>query len=115
FSVDLAAIESAPALFVAEDFIGLTGRRELVLRLRIIGILVRMILLGELAIRRFYFLGRCGLGNAQHFIWIAHACACRIFRMSNASYMRMARKKFQRRERPLKLISRGRLERQHPP
>ena len=60
-------------LLVADDLIGLVGGGKTVLRLGIIRILVRMMLLGEFAVGRFYVLGRCVLGNAQHLIGIAHA------------------------------------------
>jgi hypothetical protein len=70
--VDLAAIESGAALLVAQYLIGLVGCGEAVLGLGILGILVRMMLLGELALSRLYFLRRGVLANAQHLIGIAH-------------------------------------------
>ena len=64
--VDLAAVEGRAALLVAKDLIGLACRGKAILGLGIIGILVGMVFLGELAVSRLYFLGGGVLGNAQH-------------------------------------------------
>ena len=73
-SIDLAAVEGAAVLLVADDLIGLVQRGKTVLRLGIVRILVRMMLLGELAVRRLDVLGRGALRHAQHVIGILHAC-----------------------------------------
>ena len=75
--IDLAAVEGRAGLLVADDLIGLIGRGEAILGLGIVGILVRMVLLGELAVSRLYVLGRGVLGNAQHLIGIAHRLCLR--------------------------------------
>ena len=72
--VDLATVEGAAVLLVADDLVGLVQRGKTVLRLGIVRILVRMMLLGELAVRRFDVLGRGALRHAQHLIGILHAC-----------------------------------------
>ena len=56
--VDLAAIEGRAVLLVADDLIGLVGRGEASLAFGIVGILVRVVLLGELAVSRLDVLGR---------------------------------------------------------
>src|SRR5690606_37049823 len=47
---DLATVEGGALLLVADDLIGLICGREMVLGLRIVRVLVRMILLGQLPI-----------------------------------------------------------------
>jgi hypothetical protein len=70
---DLAAVESSAVLLVADDLVGLVNSRETVLGLGVMRILVRMMLLGQLAERRFYVLCRGVLRNAQHVVGILHA------------------------------------------
>ena len=70
--VDLAAVEGLALLLVAEDLVGLVGLRKALLGLRIVRVLVRMKLLGQLAEGRLYVLVRGRLGNAQHVVGITH-------------------------------------------
>ena len=70
--IDLATVEGGARLLVADHLIGLVGGGKALLGLRIVRVLVRMILFRELAIGRFYFLGRGVFGNAQHLIGVAH-------------------------------------------
>jgi hypothetical protein len=69
---DLAAVVSGALLLVADNLISLIRGREMVLGLRIVRILVRMILLGQLPVGRLDFLGRGVFCNAQHLIRVAH-------------------------------------------
>ena len=69
--VDLAAVEGAALLLVADDLISRTHLSEFFLRLGI-GALIRMIFFGELA-KRLLDLARVGgFRNAQNRIRIAH-------------------------------------------
>ena len=70
--VDLAAVELRPLFLVADDLVGLIDFREVFLRLRIVLVLIRVVLLGQLAKSRFDFLGLRRFGDAQHAIGIAH-------------------------------------------
>lgn len=70
--IDFATVELGALVLVAYDFIGLIHFRKSLLRLRIVLILIRVVLLGQLAKGRFYFFGLRRFGDAQHAIGIAH-------------------------------------------
>src|SRR6516164_5772045 len=71
FRVDLAPIEFAALLLIAEDFVSPVDFGEALLRLRLFA-LIGMEFLGELPIGRFDFRRARRLGEPEHFIRIAH-------------------------------------------
>src|SRR6185503_19299507 len=69
--IDFAAIELGALFLVADDFVGLADLLEAFHRLGIVGVGVRMMLLGERA-ESLLDLGFAGLlRHAKDFIWIA--------------------------------------------
>ena len=70
--VDLAAVEGAALLLVAQNFVGRIDLGEFRLRLGVVGVLVGMVLLGELAERLFHIRLRGVLGDAENLVGIAH-------------------------------------------
>ncbi len=72
FGIDLAPVKLTTLVLVAHNFIGLVQFCKALLRFRIILVLIRMVLFGQFAKSRFYFLGLRRFGDAQHAIGIAH-------------------------------------------
>ena len=58
-------------LLVGKHFVGFGCFLELLLGLLIVRITVGVIFDGELAVRLFYFIGRCGLRHPKHLIIIS--------------------------------------------
>ena len=72
FSVNFTAVELRPLVLVEQQVVRPGDIREPLGRLGIVFVLVRMQLLGERAIGRFYLLLACALGNTQCLIGIDH-------------------------------------------
>jgi len=71
--IDLAAVELRALVRVAQNLIGAVELGELLLRLRVGGVLVRMQFLGEAPIGFLDVLGRGRLGHAKNRVGIAHS------------------------------------------
>ena len=72
--VDLAAVERLALVVVADDLVGAVELGELVGRLRVLLVGVRVQLLGELAIGLLDVFRARRLGHPQHLIGVAHPC-----------------------------------------
>ena len=72
FGVDLAAVELAALLLVAEDLVGGVDLGEFRLRLGVVGAPVRVVLLGEFPVGALDLRLAGGTGDPEHVIGIAH-------------------------------------------
>ena len=71
--VDLAAVEFCALVLVAQNLVGGVDLGELRLRLLVAGVLVRMVLLGELSVGALDLRLAGGAADTQHVIGIAHS------------------------------------------
>ena len=73
--VDLSSVVAAALLRVRQKVVGRRNLLEPLLGALVAGVEVRMQFLGQFPVSRADFIGRRGLGDAQHFIGVSHGAS----------------------------------------